>query len=297
MSKVLLVVGDANPDLVLRGDVVPRFGQAEQLLDAADLVLGGSAAIMAHGAARLGVRTRLTAAVGSDLFGTHVREALAGADVFGLKTVGAPTGLSVILSGPADRAILTLPGAIDSLTAGDVSLDGVAHLHVSSYFLLPRLAAGLPEVFVRARAAGVTTSLDTNWDPAGRWAGVRELLPLTDVFFPNTAELAALGVAAPDLAATGTTVVVKEGAAGARAWWPGGGTCAVPARPVEVVDTTGAGDSFDAGFLAGFLAGEPVPRCVAMGVVAGSLSTRAAGGTTAQPTMTELLAALDAVPA
>ena len=70
MTAGLLVVGDANPDLILRGDVVPRFGQAEQLLDDADLVLGGSAAITAHGLARLGRPVSLVAAIGADAFGT-----------------------------------------------------------------------------------------------------------------------------------------------------------------------------------------------------------------------------------
>src|SRR5215831_14544071 len=119
MSKVLLVVGDANPDLVLRGDVVPRFGQAEQLLDAADLVLGGSAAITAHGAARLGVPTRLLAAVGADVYGSFVRSTLvaAGVDVALVRTTDGSTGLSVVLSATGgDRAILTLTGAIGAPT-------------------------------------------------------------------------------------------------------------------------------------------------------------------------------------
>src|SRR5215831_11013516 len=141
MSKLLLVVGDANPDLVLRGDVVPRFGQAEQLLDAADLVLGGSAAILACGAARLGVPTRLVAAVGADAYGRLVREMLAerGVDVSGVRTGAQPTGLTVVLSRPTDRAILTLVGAIATLDAAEVDLGGAGHLHVASYFLQPRL--------------------------------------------------------------------------------------------------------------------------------------------------------------
>ena len=73
----VLVVGDANPDLLLRGDVRPRFGQVEQLLTGADLVLGGSATITAAGCARLGLRTAVLAAVGDDVFGTVVRDALA----------------------------------------------------------------------------------------------------------------------------------------------------------------------------------------------------------------------------
>ncbi|MFU8854393.1 carbohydrate kinase family protein [Micromonospora sp. SL1-18] len=292
----LLVVGDANPDLVLRGDVVPRWGQAEQLLDAAELVLGGSAAITATGAAHLGVRVKLLAAVGDDLYGTFVREALTarGVDTSGLRVVAEPTGLSVILS-THDRTILTLPGAIGALRASDVDLAGVRHLHVASYFLQPRLAAELPDLFARARSLGITTSLDTNWDPAGRWDGVRDVLAYTDVFLPNEVELTAItGIEDARAAATalGTTVVLKAGAAGAQAWWPGG-SCSAPGLAVEVVDTTGAGDSFNAGFLAGFLAGQPIERCVAMAATAGSLSTRAAGGTAAQPTLATLLAIVD----
>jgi ribokinase len=300
----LLVAGDANPDLVLRGDVVPRWGQAEQLLAAADLVLGGSAAITASGAARLGVPTRIVAAVGADLYGEFVRDALArrGVAVTGLRTVPAPTGLSVILSG-RDRAILTLPGAIAGLTPDEIDIDGAAHLHVCSLFLQPALAAGLAPVFARARAAGVTTSLDTNWDPAGGWAAAREILRYTDVFLPNAAELAAItgtgdaASAAAGLLAGGTAVVaLKEGAAGARAWWPGG-SAAAPGLAVTALDTTGAGDSFNAAFLAAWLAGTPVPRCLAVAAAAGSLSTRAAGGTAAQPDPAELAAALGQGPA
>ena len=77
----VLVIGDANPDLLLTGDVVPQFGQAEKLVDSADLVLGGSAAIVACGLARLGVATALAAVVGDDLFGGFVRDALTAAGV------------------------------------------------------------------------------------------------------------------------------------------------------------------------------------------------------------------------
>jgi ribokinase len=298
VTRRLLVVGDANPDLVLRGDVVPRWGQSEQLLDAADLVLGGSAAITACGAARLGVPTALLAAVGADVYGDFVRSALSSRGVSArLVTVPEPTGLSVILSA-ADRTILTLTGAIGALDPAGITIDGYAHLHVASYFLQPKLAAGLADVFARAHAAGVTTSLDTNWDPAERWTGVREVLAYTDVFLPNEAELAAItGIADPSDAALllvedGTTVALKQGVVGSQAWWPGG-TCRQPGLAVSVVDTTGAGDSFNAGFLAGWLRDLPVERCLAMAVAAGSLSTRAAGGTAAQPDAAELAAVLD----
>lgn len=305
----LLVVGDANPDLVLRGDVVPRFGQEEQLLDAADLVLGGSAAIVAAGAARLGVRTALASRVGTDPFAEVVLGALAerGVDVTGVaRDPQLPTGLTVVLSAPADRAILTLLGTIPGMTADQVPDDllrRARHLHVAGFYLMPGLVAGTAELFGRARAAGLTTSLDTNWDPSGRWAGVLDLLALTDVFLPNLAELlavtghdpdrpepAAVRAAAARVRAAGPLLAVKAGADGALGW-DGDGEHAAPVLPVDVVDTTGAGDSFVAGFLSGYLEGLPFPASLRRAAAAGSLSTRGAGGTAAQATRAELLAA------
>ncbi|WP_436531032.1 carbohydrate kinase family protein [Actinoplanes sp. HUAS TT8] len=281
----VLVVGDANPDLLLRGDVRPRFGQQEQLLTGADLVLGGSAAITATGCARLGLRTALLAAVGDDFFGALVRDRLAARDVhlIDLDGEGMPTGLTVVLVEPEDRAMLTLPGTIAALRpehVTDALLRRTRHVHVASLYLQPALAAGLAAVFARAHELGVTTSLDTNWDPAERWEWVPEILPYTDVFLPNAAELEAI-TAGQGAEKLGTTVVMKDGARGARAWWPGG-ECAAPGVPVEVVDAVGAGDSFNAGFLAARLTGRDVEEAVAWAAIAGSLSTRAAGGTEAQ---------------
>jgi ribokinase len=295
----VLVVGDANPDLVLRGDVRPRFGQVEQLLTGADLVLGGSGSITAAGCARLGLRTAMLAAVGDDVFGRVVREALdeRGVSLLAADPGGAPTGLSVILTpeGGEGRAILTLPGTIPVLRPDDITdelLGETHHVHVSSLYLQPALAAGLAGVFERAHRRGVTTSLDTNWDPAEEWASISEILAHTDIFLPNAAELLAItGAATPEAAARslGATVVMKDGARGARAWWDGG-ECAAPGRAVEVVDTVGAGDSFNAGFLAAHLAGRPIEEAVRWAAVAGSLSTRAAGGTAAQATPADLAA-------
>ena len=151
----VLVVGDANPDLLLRGDVRPRFGQEEQLLTGANLVLGGSAAITAVGCAKLGLRTALLAAVGDDMFGALVRDQLT---VHGVRLIsppaeGVPTGLTVVLSETDDRAMLTLPGTIAALNPADVTGDLLArarHVHVSSLYLQPALTAGLAEV-VRTR--------------------------------------------------------------------------------------------------------------------------------------------------
>jgi sugar/nucleoside kinase (ribokinase family) len=302
----LLVIGDANLDLILRGDVIPRFGQAEQLVDGADLVLAGSAGIVAAGAGRLGLRTALVAHVGADEFGAVVRAQLSARGV-DTGSVGqhpdAPTGLSVILSRPDDRAILTRLGAIERLRpeqdVPDEVLSRARHVHVAGWFLIPGLTTGGPALLARARAAGCTTSLDTNWDPHLRWTGLPEALPHVDVLLPNRTELLALAAgltgeptddveqAAGQLRRHGPVIAMKASAEGA-VGWDDDGRHTAPGLPVTVVDTTGAGDSFDAAFLAARLAGRPFGECLRWAAVAGSLSTRAVGGTAAQATPAEL---------
>jgi ribokinase len=183
------------------------------------------------------------------------------------------TGLGVALAEPADRAILTCLGTIDAaepavLCAG---LLGVfRHWHIASYFLLSKLRGCWPEWLRACKKAGLTTSLDTNWDPEERWAGVLELLPHVDVFFPNEAEALAISGestvtrAGEKLAAFGPLVVVKRGSKGAVAF--GRGACwaaeGLRARAAPIVDTIGAGDNFDAGFLRAWLLGRDVSDCL-----------------------------------
>ena len=302
----LLVLGDCNPDLVLSGgNVEPAFGQSERLVADARLTIGGSGAIAACGAARLGLRTAFAGVVGDDVFGHFMLDSLAerGIDTRGcLVDANRPTGLSVILSRGEDRAILTALGTIGDLRGGILDLDVVRasrHVHVSSYYLQSGLRPDLPELFREAREMGASTSIDTNWDPAERWnGGLLGLLDRTDVFFPNSAEARAItgiddiDVAAEALAGRGSVVAVKFGQGGGLALF-GHEVVRSEAIPADVVDTTGAGDSFDAGFIAGRLAGWPLERCLALAVACGSLSTRAAGGTAGQPTLEEGLAAME----
>ena len=301
----MLVIGDANPDLMLSGDVVPRFGQAEQLLDEAALVVGGSATITAHGLARLGRPVSLLAAVGDDQFGAFLTGELARAGI-DLAHVAVrsdlPTGLTVVLNRGDDRGMLTLTGALDSLTPAeldraleDLRLQGLGHVHVGSLFLLPSLAGLLPHFLARVRSLGVTTSLDTNDDPAGRWQGVEQLLPHLDLLLPNRAEAVALGgdhdprVAAAALAARGSlTVVVKDGPAGAFAIAADGSVTEVAGRPSPAVDTTGAGDTFDAAFLDAWLDGVPLAEALTRAVTAGARSIGFVGGTAGQPDREQL---------
>ncbi len=303
----LLVLGDANPDLIVRGGEFPEFGQVEKLVDEAHLAIGGSGAIAACGAARLGLRVAFAGVVGDDVFGRYTLDALTNR---GVETRGIlvdptrPTGLSVVLSRGNDRAMLTAPGTIADLRAEVVDpalLRDSRHVHVSSYYLQRGLRSDLPALFEEAHEAGATTSIDPNWDPAGEWdGGLLSLLSATDCFFPNSAEARAItgvddvDVAAGALAERGAVVAVKFGQGGGLAMWQDE-VVRSESIPIDVVDTTGAGDSFDAGFLAARLNGWPLGRCLQFAVACGSLSTRAAGGTAAQPTMDEALAALEAV--
>jgi len=304
LSRVL-VVGDLNPDLLLVGDVIPRFGQAEQLLEAADLVIGGSAGIAAHGLALLGRKVSLVAAVGEDLFAAHVCDQLSAAGVsvdHVRRRSDVPTGLSVVLSHGDDRATLTLPGAIPTLsvdevvrTIAELAGAGLRHVHLCSLYLQRALLSHATQVLVAARDVGASTSLDTNGDPAGVWDGIEELLPLLDLVLPNRAEAIALGrdedpyVAAARIAGSGPMVVVKNGALGAFAVASDRGLLEVAGVPVVTVDTTGAGDSFDAAFIDAWLDDLDVPECLERAVLAGALSVRALGGTAAQARREELM--------
>jgi sugar/nucleoside kinase (ribokinase family) len=303
----LLVLGDCNPDLVLTGENVdPAFGQVERLVDGAELTIGGSAGIMACGAARLGLKTAFVGVVGDDLFGRFMIDALngRGVDTQGIVVdPGSRTGLTVVLSRPGDRAILTFPGTIGALSVDQVDsalLTTARHVHVASFFLQPSLAPGLPRLFEQARAAGATTSVDPNWDPAEGWdSGLRDTLPMTDVFLPNAEEAMRIAArttaqeAAFALADLGPLVAVKLGADGALAARRGTDPIRCAALSgTQPIDTIGAGDSFDAGFLAGILHGWSTRWALALGAACGSLSTRAIGGTPAQPMLDEAQDAL-----
>lgn len=304
----VLVLGDCNPDLVLRGgDVEPAFGQVERLVERAELVIGGSGGIFACGAVRLGLRTGIAAVIGDDLFGRFMLDALADRDVDTSAVVVDPTvqtGLTVVLAKPGDRAMLTFPGAIATQQADlldPMLLRSVRHVHVSSFYLQTALAHPLPSLLATAREAGASTSIDPNWDPSERWdGGLLAALEMCDLFLPNAAEAARISGednlerAAAALARRGSTVVIKDGAAGAVARQGERVVRAGSLPGVSVVDGTGAGDSFDAGIVAGLLQGWDLERTLRFGCACGALSTRAFGGTAAQATREEALDAMAA---
>jgi sugar/nucleoside kinase (ribokinase family) len=160
------------------------------------------------------------------------------------------------------------------------------HVHVSSYFLLEQsLGPGLAAVLAGARAAGATTSLDTNWDPAGTWGAefFAEVLAQTDLLLPNEAEAerlagaATLPEAVASLTKAGGRIVVKLGARGAL-YADGPRQYVATPPPMTPVDTTGAGDCFNAGLLTGLLRGLEPAEALALACATGAMSTQGIGG-------------------
>jgi sugar/nucleoside kinase (ribokinase family) len=300
----VLVLGEINVDLILRADEIrPVFGQ-EKLVEDATLTMGSSSVIFACGAARLGLRVGFAGVVGDDQFGRFMRQEMDARGVDVAPVIVDPavkTGITVSLSTAVDRALLTFAGSIAALTPERVDralFDRARHLHVSSYFLQAGLREGLPELIAQARSRGLTVSLDPGWDPHEGWnSGLAKALAQTDLFLSNVDEARAItgGVDAKAalaiLAKQVPVVVVKLGAEGGIAR-RGEETVRAAPPPLRVVDTTGAGDAFDAGFVRGYLAGWPLERTLRLACACGALATREPGGTAGQPTLEEALEAM-----
>ncbi|MGW1676477.1 carbohydrate kinase family protein [Saccharopolyspora sp. NPDC002376] len=264
----ITVVGNVNLDVLVAGAAELPPPGTEQIVPSIVLRPGGSAANTAIVLAQLGRSTVLAGRVGDDGTARLLTEQL---DIPGLRSDlvrvrDEPTGVTVAAEAPGrDRSFLSALGAMSELDAEAVPVESLSAQFVllSGYFLLPALqgesARGL---LAQARQAGARTALDTGWDPEG-WsevtrAEVLQLLREVDVFLPNADELRALHGddqctdedAARSIAdATGTTVVVKRGSLGALAVRPGQEPSAHPAPEVQVRDSTGAGDAFNAGLL------------------------------------------------
>jgi sugar/nucleoside kinase (ribokinase family) len=302
----ILVIGELNVDLILSGcNRLPTFG-TEITVDDFAITLGSASAICAVGFARLGRPVSFAGKVGTDPWGTYCLGVLQDAGVNADAVVRDPaskTGVTVSLTAAHDRALVTYPGAMATFTASDLRADVFAaagHLHVSSFFLQTGMRSDWHTVFERARARGWTISLDPGCDPAGKWGGdLVALLPFVDLLLPNEVELEGLSDLADPVEALRrlqndhTVTVAKLGARGCLALVDNEPVL-VPPPPVTPVDTTGAGDSFNAGFVHAWLERRPLKECMRAGVVCGALSTRALGGTTAQATAEELAACLEA---
>lgn len=296
----ILVAGEINADLILQGhDSFPALGK-EVLAREFSMVLGSSSAICAVGLARLGNEVAFLGEVGQDTLGDFCLEVMRAAAIDVSRVFRNPrakTGLTVSLTYANDRALVTYPGAMagwDGSRLDDADLEGFRHLHVSSYFLQPAFQPRIGGMFRAARARGMSTSLDPGFDPREVWdGGILRCLPETDVFLPNAVEACAIarepdpGSAAVRLDGGARIVVVKLGAAGALLV-SGGKLVRAAAFPVTPLDTTGAGDSFNAGFLDAWLRGLDLAEALSFGAACGALSTLSLGGVGGQPTAAQV---------
>ncbi len=300
----ILVIGELNPDLILASLTSPPRPGREVIARDFALRLGSSSAICASGLAKLGEQVAFLGKAGADVFGKLCVRFLveSGVDVELVRLEPElKTGLTVSIS-EADRALVTHPGAMESLRAEeatDAVLGCFRHLHVSAYFLQRGLQPGLADLFRRAQALGLTTSFDPGHDPYDEWsANVREVFRFTNVLFLNEVELEEISGTADvreglrRLATENTLVAAKLGSDGCAGLEVGGTIKRSPAIEANVLDTTGAGDSFNAGFLHGWLRGWGLLRSLRCGAVCGGLSTRGLGGCATQPDAAEMAARL-----
>jgi sugar/nucleoside kinase (ribokinase family) len=249
---------------------------------------GGCALNTASGLVRLGLRAAVCGKVGADALGDFLLGLLdeRGVDRRGvIRDPAAGTSATVVLvDAGGERTFLHLPGANGRLRADELDPDllfaGRA-LHVAGALVMPELD-GEPAaaILAEAKTRGLVTSLDTVWDPTGRWERVLPSLPHLDLFVPSLAEAEAIsGERGPEAAdawlrAQGVgTVAIKLGRDGCFV----SGVGHLPAPAVEVVDATGAGDAFAAGFLYGVLAGWSPERSAALANETGARATTAVG--------------------
>ena len=295
----IAVVGELNVDLILTGLAgFPEMG-ALKLAKDMSFTLGSSSAIFASNIARLGLRVGFAGKAGKDNFGDFILASLQANSVDTSRIVrsgAARTGICVCMSFPENYAMVSFPGIRETFTVDEVDFDYVKqarHMHLSSYYIQPGMRPGCPRLFRWARENGLTTSFDPDTDPAGEWGeAIFEVLENVDVFLPNETEAMRISgtqdleSAVEKLTKYVKFLIIKRGARGVLAVTDSRRVEAAPFR-ISPVDTTGAGDSFNAGFLYQFLGGASLEECLIWGNACGALSTTKMGGTAGFPTLAE----------
>lgn len=292
VADVIAVPVDRYPD---RGTLV--------LTERMGLNIGGCAANSAIGMARLGLRAAVIGKVGKDALGDFVVCALESEGVFteGIRRDGkaGTSSTMVMVHADRERSFIHCIGANGTLREGEIEfrlIGGSKVLHVGGALVMPGFdGAPLARTLAKAKEAHVATALDTVWDGTGQWMQLlREALPNVDYLLPSVDEAAMLtGEKEPERIAER----LLEAGAGVVALKMGGKGCYVATREegfhvppyrVEVVDSTGAGDAFVAGFLCGVVKGLGLRECAEMGNAVGALCVRGVGTTEALPGLKEV---------
>ncbi|MEO7054322.1 MAG: sugar kinase [Rhizomicrobium sp.] len=285
------IAGEINLDLVLDGIPDPMPAERELLASAFRVTLGSSAAILAHNLSALGTRVSFASLAAKDEFAKLALRFLTDrkVDISGVRYSegSSGSGVTVVVNHGATRHILSYLGTTSEMRVAHLDLDHLCaarHFHLSSLFLLNGMHKDLPDLFRKIRQRGLTISLDTNDDPDDVWGGVLgDILPLIDVLLPNERELLRItdksNIAEALTAMSGKVplTVVKRGPLGAMVQ-QGKDRHIIPPVHVAPLDSIGAGDSFNAGFLACYVRGFPPETCAAVGNVTGAISTLKPGG-------------------
>jgi sugar/nucleoside kinase (ribokinase family) len=284
----VVCLGILVADVIARpvDDLPPRGSLAA--VEEIDLRGGGCALNTASALVKLGLRAAVAGKVGTDPFGDFLLGVAGerGVDRSAvIRDPGSPTSATVVLVAPdGDRTFLHLTGANGRLQADELDHDRLfagRALHIGGALVMERLdGEPLARILAKAKARGLVTSLDTVWDPSGRWERVLPALPHVDLAAPSLAEAQAITGeedatrAAERLHEYGATeVVLKLGSDGCFVRGHG----RIEPVPVDAVDGTGAGDAFAAGLLYGRLMGWPLDRAARLANAAGALATTAVG--------------------
>ncbi len=287
-------IADIFIDLIILSQEMPSLGQSETLAEGYTIEIGGSGTIFAAQFTRLGGRIALLGMIGRDLMGNFVLERLATLGIntcFIQRSANHETPLGLNISIPGDRSMLTVPGCITDISPSiidSIRLDKVRHWHISSYYLLSSLTQFWPEFMKNLKKRKITSSLDSNWALLGNWNQVLEILPFVDIFLPNETE--ALHItgekdyrfAGIELSKIVPLVVIKRGNIGASVFIRGNETSATVQEhwknDIRVIDTTGAGDCFDGGFVYEWMKQSSLEQCLGTAILCGTRSVQHAGG-------------------
>jgi sugar/nucleoside kinase (ribokinase family) len=277
-------------------DQIPERGRLK-VVDRIELHSGGCAANTGAALAKLGVATNIIGKVGRDGLGDYLLKTLAasGADVRGIvrDNDGNPTSATMVLVDSAgERSFLTSPGANAAFSIEDIDWEvalSAPILHIAGPFLMNRyMGDENAQVLARAKTEGLTTTLDTVWDPTDRWMEVlARCLPYLDYALPSLEEARKLTgrekpreIAQVFIDAGVSVVGVKLGEQGAYVRTRAGDELTVPAFEVPILDALGAGDSWAAGFLCGVVHGWDLEKTTRFANAAGACCVQALGSTT-----------------
>ncbi len=258
MKKVLFI-GDINVDIIMGGLESQPLIDREIGCSSYQVAPGSTAVIAACSYATLGGNASFSGLAGEDEHGRFMLQAIAG---FGVETelirttATVNTGVTVNLIHQETRTQITYPGTIAEFDGQGIEghLAGFDHLHFAGPYQQTKLRPRITALLQAASEAQVTVSLDPQWDARERWEHLPEWLPLLSYLFVNEAEAqsitshATTEKALEALASQTTCPIVKAGRSGCYAYLEGR-VAQVPTRAIRIVDSTGAGDCFDAGFL------------------------------------------------